>query len=67
MNEQADEITALLTKAMDLIIAADPGYTGHYALIAQATVHDDATYVMSWRRYYSPPDDNGTDGTALLP
>ena len=58
------EITSLLTKAMELAIRAEGSYTGNYAIIAQATVNPDATFVITWQRYYGPPMVQNDDGTA---
>lgn len=46
-------ITAHLTEAMRLAIAADGSHADDYTLIAQTTVNPDGTFVMSWKRYYS--------------
>lgn len=49
------EITDHLTKAMELSIAAEGNRTGNYALIAQATVNPDGTFIVNWQRYYGAP------------
>jgi hypothetical protein len=51
VNDVTDQITALLTKAAGLAIAASGNRTGKYALIAQITVDPDGTYIVEWQRY----------------
>lgn len=51
-----DEIRDHLLKAMQLSIEAGGNFTGNYALIAQATLDADGTFILDWQRYYSAPD-----------
>jgi len=59
VSDLTSEIQAHLMKAMELSIAAAGNRTGNYALIVQATVNPDGTFIMPWQRYYSPPVTSG--------
>jgi hypothetical protein len=56
------EITDHLQKAVELAIAADGNTVGNYALITQATVNPDGTFIVTWQRYYAPPMGDGGNG-----
>ena len=47
------DITAHLTEAMRLAIAADGNRADDYALITQASVNEDGTFTITWKRYCS--------------
>jgi hypothetical protein len=54
MADVGDEIEAHLLKAMELSIRAR-GLTGKYAIIAQAVVDEDGTFVLEWQQYRAEP------------
>jgi hypothetical protein len=59
VSDLTAEIQSHLMKAVELSIAAEGNRTGNYALIVQATVNPDGSFIMPWQRYYSPPGVTG--------
>lgn len=51
----SDQITHHLREAMRLSIEASGNRVGNYAVIAQATLNADGTFLMTWQRYHSAP------------